>query len=78
MKLAMAKAQAKAKVKHIYSTSIIYDCHLQSSKYFYNTGHRCCERIDYARQKCLAATNALAYFTGASTTIKKVHKLATG
>jgi len=26
-------------VKHIYSTGIIYDHHLQSSKYFYNTGH---------------------------------------
>ena len=29
----------KAKVKHIYSTVIIYDCNLQSSKYFYNSGH---------------------------------------
>ena len=27
-------------MKHIYSTSIIYDRHLQSSKYFYSTGHR--------------------------------------
>jgi len=26
-------------VKHIYSTGIIYDRHLQSSKYFYNTAH---------------------------------------
>jgi len=26
-------------VKHIYSTGVIYDCHLRSSKYFYNTGH---------------------------------------
>jgi hypothetical protein len=26
-------------VKHIYSTGIIDDCHLRSSKYFYNTGH---------------------------------------
>jgi len=29
----------KAKVKHIYSTGVIDDCHLRSSKYFYNTGH---------------------------------------
>jgi hypothetical protein len=29
----------KANVKHIYSTDIIYDRHLWSSKYFYNTGH---------------------------------------
>ncbi len=28
--LAKAKAQAKAKVKHIYSTGIIYDLHLRS------------------------------------------------
>ncbi len=26
-------------VKHIYSTGIIYDRHLWSSKYFSNTGH---------------------------------------
>ncbi len=39
MTLAKAKAQAKAKVKHIYSTAVIYNRHLQSSKYFYNTGH---------------------------------------
>jgi hypothetical protein len=32
--LAKAKAEAKAKVKHIYSTSVIYDHHLRSSKYF--------------------------------------------
>ncbi len=25
---------------HIYSTGIIYDRHLRSSKYVYNTGHR--------------------------------------
>jgi hypothetical protein len=35
----MTLAKAKAKVKHIYSTGIIYDRHLWSSKYFYNTGH---------------------------------------
>jgi hypothetical protein len=40
MTLAKAKAQAKAKVKHIYSTGVIYDRHLQSSKYFYKAGHR--------------------------------------
>ncbi len=34
-----AKAQAIAKVKHTYSAGVIYDRHLQSSKYFYNTGH---------------------------------------
>ncbi len=28
-----------AKLKHIYSTGVIDDRHLQSSKYFYNTGH---------------------------------------
>ncbi len=38
--LAKAKAQAKARVKHIYSTGIIYDRRLRSSEYFYNTGHR--------------------------------------
>ncbi len=27
-------------MKHIYSTGIIDDRHLQLSKYFYNTGHR--------------------------------------
>jgi hypothetical protein len=32
-------AKAKAKVKHIYSTGVIYDYHLWLSKYFYNTGH---------------------------------------
>ncbi len=37
--LAKAKALAKAKVKHIYSTVVIYDRHLWSSKYFYDTGH---------------------------------------
>ncbi len=26
-------------MKHIYSTGVIYDCHLRSSKYLYNTGH---------------------------------------
>ncbi len=26
-------------MKHSYSTGIIYDCHLWSWKYFYNTGH---------------------------------------
>ncbi len=26
-------------VKHIYSTGVIYDHHLRSSKYVYNTGH---------------------------------------
>ncbi len=26
-------------VKHIYSTGVIYDHHLWSSKYVYNTGH---------------------------------------
>jgi len=31
-------------VKHIYSTGVIYDRHLQSSKYFYNTGHRSLSR----------------------------------
>jgi len=36
----MTLAKAKAKVKHIYSTGVFYDCHLQLSKYFYNTGHR--------------------------------------
>jgi hypothetical protein len=25
--------------KHIYSTGVIYDRHLRSSKYVYNTGH---------------------------------------
>ncbi len=40
MTLAKAKAQANAKVKHIYGTGIIYDHHLRLSKYFYNTGHR--------------------------------------
>ncbi len=28
-------------MKHIYSTGVIYDHHLRSSKYFYNAGHRC-------------------------------------
>ncbi len=37
--LAKPKAKLKAKVKHIYSTHVIYNCHLGSSKYFYNTGH---------------------------------------
>jgi hypothetical protein len=37
--LAKAKAEAKAKVKHIYGTGIIYDRHLRSSKYIYNTGN---------------------------------------
>jgi hypothetical protein len=32
-------AKVKAKVKHIYSTGVIDDHHLQLSKYFYNTGH---------------------------------------
>ncbi len=41
MTLAKAKALAKAKVKHIYSTGIIYDHDLRLSKYFYNTGHWC-------------------------------------
>jgi len=27
-------------VKHIYSTGVIYDHHLRSSRYFYNTGHK--------------------------------------
>ncbi len=26
-------------MKHIYSTAVIYNRHLRSSKYFYNTGH---------------------------------------
>jgi hypothetical protein len=30
----------EAKVKHINSTSVIYDHHLQLSKYVYNSGHR--------------------------------------
>jgi hypothetical protein len=38
MTLAKAEVKAKAKVKHIYSTGIIYERHLRSSKYFYNTG----------------------------------------
>ncbi len=29
----------EAKVKHIYSTGVIYDRHLRSSKYVYNTGN---------------------------------------
>ncbi len=45
--LAKAKALAKAKVKHIYSTGVIYDHHLQSSKYFYSTGHRCFPTISH-------------------------------
>jgi hypothetical protein len=40
MTLAKAKTYAKAKVKHIDSTGIIYDRHLQLSKYFNSTGHR--------------------------------------
>jgi hypothetical protein len=28
-------------VNYIYSTGVIYDRHLRSSKYVYNTGHRC-------------------------------------
>ncbi len=39
MTLAKARANASAKVKHIYNTGINYDHHLQSSKYFYSTGH---------------------------------------
>jgi len=39
MILTKAKALAKARVKQIYSTGIIYDRHLRASKYFYNTGH---------------------------------------
>ncbi len=39
MTLARAKAKAKTKVKHIYRTGIIDDCHLRSSKYFYSAGH---------------------------------------
>jgi hypothetical protein len=35
----MTLVKAKAKVKHIYSTGIIYDHHLRLSKYFYSTGH---------------------------------------
>jgi hypothetical protein len=35
MTLAKAKAYAKAKVKHIYRTGVIYDHHLWSSKYYY-------------------------------------------
>jgi hypothetical protein len=40
MTLAKAEAKAKAKTKHIYSTGINYDRHLQFSEYFYSTGHR--------------------------------------
>jgi hypothetical protein len=40
MTLANDKAKAKAKVKNIYSTGVINDCHLRLSKYFYSTGHR--------------------------------------
>ena len=39
MTLVKAKAMAKAKVKHIYGTGIIYDRHLQLTKYHYSTGH---------------------------------------
>ncbi len=34
MTLAKAKACAKAKVKHIYSTGVIYNHHLRSSNFF--------------------------------------------
>jgi len=40
MTLAKAWAKAKSKTKHFYSTDMNYDRHLQSSKYFYSTGHR--------------------------------------
>ncbi len=39
MTLAKPEAEAKAKTKHIYSTRFNHDRHLQSSKYFYSTGH---------------------------------------
>ncbi len=38
--------KAKAKVKHINSTGVIDDCHLRSSKYFYNTGHRYYQNVN--------------------------------
>jgi hypothetical protein len=39
MTLAEARAKASDKAKHTYKTGINYDCHLQSSKYFYSTSH---------------------------------------
>jgi len=37
-------------MKHIYSTGIIYDCRLRSSKYNYNTGH-CLVNDDLIKEK---------------------------
>jgi hypothetical protein len=54
MTLAKAKAKAKAKVKHIYSTGDIYDRHLQSSKYFYNTGHRISDGKNFFITRCIS------------------------
>ncbi len=39
MMLAKAMRLSKHRQLHIYSTGVIYDCHLGSSNYVYNTGH---------------------------------------
>jgi hypothetical protein len=38
--MTLGKAKAWAKAKHVYSTGIICDHYLRSSKYFYSTGHK--------------------------------------
>ncbi len=52
MTLAKAKAKAKTKLKHIYSTGIIYDHHLRSSKYFYSYSHWYCHEALLAKAVC--------------------------
>jgi hypothetical protein len=37
----MTLAEAKARGNETFIAHVTYDRHLQSSKYFYSTGHRC-------------------------------------
>ncbi len=69
MTLAKAKAYAKAKVKHIYSTGVIYDNHLWLSKYFYSKGHwwlqswdfKMCESIPIRWTKKISMINTTGH-----------------
>ncbi len=48
----------EAKVKHIYSTDVIYDCHFRSSNYVYNTGHWWCHKKVRSIQSCFTTNVA--------------------
>ncbi len=56
MTLAKARANTSANAKHIYNTSVNYDRHLRSSKYFYSTGHRSPCKEDTSRVEHIAHT----------------------